>query len=162
MKAILLFLHCMLSGSLLVGCGASKPDSGRAAEIQAAKERMAMDPGPGIPPGNAKIVATIVSINTTMKGTGGKDPCGTSPCIATVRIDSVLGYGSAFPKTFSAGETITMKFANTLRPTAKDFPDVKPALPGLSVGSKFVALVNGQMTMGQTDPAYVVYGYEKR
>ena len=162
MKIIFLFFHCMLSGSLLIGCGASKPDAGRAEEIRAAKERMAMDPGPTIPPGNCKVAATVVSISTTMKGNGEKDPCGTAPCIATVRIDSVLGYGSAFPKTFSAGEKITMKFANTLRPTEKNYPDVKPALPGLSVGSKFVALVNGQMVMGQTEPAYVVYGYEKK
>ncbi|MEO8166776.1 MAG: hypothetical protein ABI623_00925 [bacterium] len=162
MKTMLVFFHCMLSGSLLFGCGASKQDSGRAEEIQAAKERMTMDPGPTIPPGNCKVSATIVSISSTMKGSSEQDPCGTAPCIATVRIDNVLGYGSAFPKTFSAGETITMKFANTLLPTEKNYPNVKPALPGLSVGSKFMALVNGQMMMGQTEPVYMVYGYEKK
>lgn len=156
------FFLCMLTGSLLLGCGASKQDAGRSEEIRAAKERMAMDPAPTIPPNNCKVAATVVAIDNSMKGTGEKDPCGAAPCIATVRIDSVLGYGSAFPKTFSAGETISMKFANTLRPTAKDYPDVKPALPGLSVGSSFVALVSGQIVMGQTEPAFVIYGYEKK
>ncbi len=121
-----------------------------------------MEPGPSVPPGNSRIAATVVSIDNALKGTGEKDPCGKAPCIATVRIDSVLGYGSAFPKTFGAGQTISIKFANTLRPTAKDYPDVKPALPGLNVGSRFVALVSGEMEVGKTEPAYVIYGYEKK
>ncbi len=162
MKTILFFFHCMLSGSLLTGCGASKQDGGRSEEIRAAKERIVMDPGPTIAPNNCKVAATVVSISNTLKGTGEKDPCGIAPCMATVRIDTVLGYGSAFPKTLSAGQTISIRFSNTLRPTAKDYPDIKPALPGLSVGSRFVALVSGQMEMGQTEPAFVIYGYEKK
>lgn len=162
MKTMLLLFHCMLSGSLLIGCGASKQDGGRAEEIRAAKERMVMDPAPTIPPNNCKVIATVEAIDRTLKGANEKDPCGKAPCMATVRIDSVLGFGSAFPSTMSAGKKIQVKFALTLSSTKEMLPEVTPALPGLSVGSTFEALINGSIEMGKTEPLFTIYGYTKK
>ncbi len=121
-----------------------------------------MDPGPTIPPNNCKVIATVEAIDRTLKGANEKDPCGKAPCMATVRIDSVLGFGSAFPSTMTAGKKIQVKFALTLSSTKEMLPEVTPALPGLSVGSKFEALINGSIEMGKTEPLFTIYGYAKK
>ncbi len=160
MKHKKFFLKWILCGTLFIGCGATKQESNHAEAIRAAKERMAMEVPPSIPPNQCRVSATVIAIDSAVRGD--KGPCATAPCMATVRIDSVLGYGSAFPKPLAPGEKLVVKFAYTLQPTTKEFPEVKPALPGLSVGARFVALVGGEMGMGQTEPAYSIYTYERQ
>ena len=78
-------------------------------------------------------------------------PCSVEPCNAAVRIDSVIAYGQSFPTALSRGETITVKFIYTTRPTERVFPEMKPSLPGLGVGSRFAADLsgNGEPMQGQ-------------
>lgn len=121
-----------------------------------------MDTPPPIAPNTCKVVAIVESIDQTLRGTNEKDPCGKAPCTATIRIDSVIGYGSAFPKTFSAGGRLQARFAFTLNATKEMMPDVKPALPGLRVGSKFIAAISATAAMGNSEPSYTIYSYEAK
>ena len=162
MKLIDSCFSTLLSGMLLIGCSATKEERNHADDTPDAKERMVIHAPIPIPPNNCKVIATIESIERTLEGTSDKDPCGKAPCMATVTIDSVLGFGSAFPSTMSAGKKIQVKFALTLSSTKELLPEITPALPGLSVGSRFEALIAGSMAMGKTEPVYTIYGYEKR
>jgi hypothetical protein len=147
---------------LLSSCGTSKQESSHAEEAKAAKERMTIDIPPPLPPGNCKVIATVELIDKTVKGTSANDPCSKAPCSATVRIDSILGYGSAFPKPLAAGQTLQVKFAHTLNPTKEMFPDIQPALPGLRVKDTFEAFISASVTMGSSEPVYTIYSYEKK
>ena len=155
-------LALVLTLFILSSCGTSKQESSHSEQIQAAKEKMITNTPLPIPPSNCKVIATVETIERTLEGTSEKDPCGKAPCMATVRIDSVLGFGSAFPSTMSAGKKIQVKFALTLSSTKEMLPEVTPALPGLSVGSRFEALINGSIEMGKTEPLFTIYGYEKK
>jgi hypothetical protein len=152
----------LLSGMLLISCGTSKEERGHSDDSRVVKEHMVIHAPVPIPPNNCRVIATIESIEKTFEGANDKDPCGKAPCLATVRIDSVLGFGSAFPSSMSAGKIIRVRFALTLNSTKEILPEVLPALPGLSVGSRFEALINGSMAMGRPDPVFTVYGYEKQ
>ena len=119
-------------------------------------------PSPPIAPGTCKVIATVERINPTLKGVSANDPCSKAPCSASVKIDSILGYGSAFPKSFAAGEIVNVRFTNTLNPTKEMFPDIKPALPGLRVKDSFEAVIGGAETAGSSEPSYTIYTYEKK
>ena len=123
---------------------------------------MIKNPPPGPAPGTCRVLAMVEAIDRTLKGTSEKDPCGKAPCMATIKIDSVLGYGSAFPAVLAPGMRLSVKFAHTLNPTKDVWPDILPPLPGLRVGVKFEALVSGQAAMGKTDPDYTIYRYTAR
>ncbi|MER3524542.1 MAG: hypothetical protein C4326_10880 [Ignavibacteria bacterium] len=112
-----------------------------------------------IPPNACRIVATIVEVDSSLKGTSEKDPCSKAPCNATVRIDSVLGYGSAFPKPIGEGSVLRVRFALTLAATDKLSPDIKPALPGLRRGERFKADLTAMPTMGSSEPSYTIQTY---
>lgn len=163
MKPTLYFSTLLFVGIILVSCKSSYTEKQQEEAIETGKkENIAMDIPKPIPPNHCKVIATIEFIDQTMKGMNEKDPCGKAPCMATVRIDSILGYGSAFGYPLSPGQNILARFAHTLNPTSETQPDVKPALPGLSVGSTFEALVNASPVMGKSDPSYSIYGYSKK
>ncbi len=107
-----------------------------------------------IAPNEARIRGTITAIYEERSGSG---PCAQAPCAATVRVDSVLGYGSAFPRPISRGEHLDVRFAFTLAPTAELDMNLDDSYPGLELGSSFRADVQGQMSPG--GPSFVVYSY---
>ncbi len=143
---------------ILLACGTSKQE--KVQGEQTAKEKLVINPPPpGPAPGTCKIVATVETIDKTLKGTSEKDPCGKAPCMATIKIDSVLGYGSAFPTVLGLGKRLTVRFAHSLNPTKDVWPEIQPPLPGLRVGAKFEALINGASLMGKTEPEFTIYSY---
>lgn len=80
-----------------------------------------------------------MTVDTLLASRSTEDPCASVPCEAIVRIDSVLGYGSAFPGAVGVGQTVRVHFRFTLASTEKLFPSMRPPYPGLSVGSRFSA-----------------------
>lgn len=118
-----------------------------------------------INPGEVRAVCTVVGIDSTRTARAG-DPCSTYPCFATIRIDSVLGYGSGFPRPLSAGESISARFAFTLAPSNEAMPNIATPLPGLEEGDAFMADIRVHPTpgagTGTGDPKFVVYDYVKR
>lgn len=119
--------------------------------------------GETIPPNRCRLVGTIVAIDSGYRSSNPDEPCSRVPCRATVRVDSVLGYGQAFPTVLSQSEEIYVKFAFTLGPTRELFPDLSESYPGIRVGSTFTADVAGTAvpTMGKVymSSAFEVYGY---
>ena len=70
------------------------------------------EPGPGVPPGQCRIVGVIVSINPILSAEG-NDPCSKAPCLARVRVNEVEGYGMGFDYRIGNRE-IDIKFVGTL------------------------------------------------
>ncbi len=126
--------------------------------------------GPGEPdrtiqisPGHCRIVGTIVSIDSVLDKDVPRDPCSIEPCNANVRVDSVIGYGNAFPP-LSPGNIIEVHFYFTLAPTTKDlFPDLTEFLPGLQAGSTFTGDIDAIPRPKQSagSKIYGIYGYRK-
>lgn len=91
-----------------------------------------------VPPGNCRITGRIISIKPNLLTSNPKNVCSQYPCFATVKIDSILGYGAAFSKPVNRGKEITLKFEYSLKPTTKElFPNMDERLPGLDVNSVF-------------------------
>ncbi|MBI5463852.1 MAG: hypothetical protein HY966_02710 [Ignavibacteriales bacterium] len=87
-----------------------------------------------VAPNVCRVIAKVVSIDSTLDKQG-ESPCGKAPCTATLRIASVLGVGSSFGSTPAVNSELKVRFLYTTGATGKLFPNMKPDLPGLSVGS---------------------------
>jgi hypothetical protein len=139
-------------------CGTSKQD-----QMESKKEsNQGAIPTPplGPPPNTCLVHARVDEINRTLSSANEKDPCSKAPCLATITIDSVLGYGSAFPAILTAGAKISVKFLHTLNPTKDVWPEIQPPLPGLRVGYRFKALMSGSVALGKKDAEYSISRYE--
>ncbi len=117
-----------------------------------------------IPPGYCRIKGTIFRIDSTLD-TNDNSPCSKAPCIALVRVDSVLGYGAGFGS-INTGAEINLKFAFTLGPTTKElFPNLSDRLPGLDLSSSFIADIKRINSINNTGAEnkkiFLVYGYTK-
>jgi hypothetical protein len=156
MRIRLFFVAMALAG--LAAC-ASQTDKSVRQETQ--KLRPISEQGERIAPGKCRIVGTIVAIDSTMEATG---PCSKAPCRAVVRVDSVLGYGSAFGNPVALQGQIPVRFAFTLAPTTKDlFPNMTDRFPGLALGSRFQTDLESAVEMKSTGgrPWYLVYDYRR-
>lgn len=143
---------------ILAGCRSSKDAQDSAKEIM--NDVRPPDPGPGVPPGQVRIVGTVVWVDSTLSGADG-DPCAMAPCMATVKVEEILGMGSGFTGTIGAGSEIKVRFQYTLGESSKVLPDLSPSLPGLAPGSRFKAdLRFGGAAMKETMAAFLVGRYE--
>ena len=114
-----------------------------------------------IPPGHCRITGTIISIDSTLERGSSKDPCSIKPCNAEVRIDSILGYGSAFPPLLT-GSLIRLHFYFTLSPTTKELlPNMSEFYPGLKTGSSFLGDIEPVIRKGKNNKIkqFAIYGY---
>jgi hypothetical protein len=76
-------------------------------------------------------------------------------------VESVIGYGSAFPTAFNAGDQISVSFAFTLHPTGQLFPRMEHHLPGLKVGQVFKADVTASdLISSDSQPELIIYTYQ--
>ncbi|HTP12598.1 MAG TPA: hypothetical protein VMM37_03185 [Bacteroidota bacterium] len=144
--------------ALLAAC-ASQSDKTVREEGQ--KPAMLGVQGEKIAPGRCRIVGTIISVDPTLEATG---PCAKAPCRAVVRVDSILGYGSAFGTPMPVHGHVPVRFAFTLAPTTEDvFPTMTSRLPGLSVGSSFRTDIESRAEMSPEGnrSSYVIYTYER-
>lgn len=93
----------------VVACRSSEDTS---KEKEVTEMQKPPEPGPGVPPGQCRIVGTIVVVDPALSGDS-NDPCSKAPCKATVRVDMVEGYGMGFEERIGNRE-IEVKFAGTL------------------------------------------------
>ena len=96
-----------------------------------------------VAPNHCRIVGTILEVQGPDRSAASGDPCSKFPCSATVLVDSVLGYGSAFPGALAPRQVIEVRFQYTLAPSREAFPSETFSLPGLSPGHRFRADVSG-------------------
>jgi len=144
---------------LALSCSAAK----KGGEKEAAQMEKPAQPGPGVPPNHCRIIGTIVSIDQ-MLATGSDDPCSKAPCVATVKVEEVVGTGSGFTDMIGSGKEIKVRFQTTLAPTQDMLPHIMPALPGLQNGSRFQADLRGSgpAMMGEKSASYTVDRYERK
>ena len=141
MKNTTLFLAAI---TLLVSCSKQTETATKESEdSKTGRPRIEMGMDGIFPVGKCRMVGTIVSIDERYTSPDAKNPCAQAPCRAVVRIDSILGYGSSFGAPLSIGQQVTMHFMFTLNPTKELFKDMAMSLPGLKVGSRFRADVEG-------------------
>ena len=143
------------------GTQSSRAKGGADSNVHAAIQLPTANPAP--PPGTCTIVGTILALDTSRAVASSAGPCTSAPCDAFVRVDSILGYGAAFPAPLGVTQTIRVHFTFTLAPTEKLFPSMSPALPGLGVGSVFSASVGAgpdQNVSGAS--SYVIGNYSVR
>ena len=89
-------------------------------------------------PGSCRLQGKIITVLNNLdpdKNT----PCGQVPCRAVVKVQQILGYGSAFGKPLAKNQEINVYFGFTLSPTSRYFPELSAPLPGLKAGDIFVA-----------------------
>ncbi len=151
MKRLSAAFSSMILFVLLLSCSSTK-------EMTDQKE-MPAPTGPGIAPGHCRIVATVVKIENDPSANA-DDPCSKAPCLATVRVENVLGTGSGFARTLPKGSEIQVRFSLTLGPTKEMLPQVTPPLPGLSVGMKFQADIAGGPGFKGDGPLYQTALYQ--
>ena len=147
---------------MLISCRSSKQEK----QDGSAQQPIPFVENKLIAPGHCRIVGTIVHIHSILVLTDKTSPCSKAPCLASVRVDSIIGYGSSFIEPLSAGDTVFIKFMFTLSPTTKElFPDMTELYPGLSMGSQFVADVvsdvPGKLYQKRSDQ-FLIYGYKRQ
>jgi len=130
-----------------------------------AKDQMTIPtPSPPIPlpPNTCRLKATIVNV-LPVSGTTAGDPCSTAPCLADVRVDSVLGYGSSFPAPLSAGNVIRLRFTFTLAPTKAMFPSMQNIPAALQSGDSFTAVLQAFETVSSAAATerFIVNDYQR-
>ena len=117
-----------------------------------------------VPPGHCRVRAEVVRIDPTLHGRSENDPCSKAPCVAWILVKNVIAHGSGTDQ-IGAGDTLQARFAFTLSPTSnEEFPTLKNQLPGLSVGSIFVAdvqLTPPHLHAEHGSKLYMIYGYRK-
>lgn len=117
-----------------------------------------------IPPGECRINAEIVKIDSTLIGNPSNDPCSKAPCIAWIKINNVIGYGAG-SVLLEKGDTLKTKFSFTLNPTTKEtFPTLNVQLPGLNEGSSFIADIQqlpSDLSGMKKESLYLINSYNK-
>lgn len=117
-------------------------------------------------PGSARLRGTIVAVKQDLLSSDPSSPCGRYPCMATVRVDSVYGYGAGFPSPMAPGEEFVATFEFTLGPTKERFPGMAESYPGLEAGSTFDADIIYMQRPGRNpdprrDGSLTIYGYQR-
>lgn len=150
-KSILLLLS-----TILIAAGTCGDRSGDEGDHESRAERAltAPDELEEAGPNEARILATVTAVFDERSESG---PCAQARCRATIRVDSVLGYGSAFPRPISTGEHMDVRFAFTLAPTDDLDLNIDDSYPGLEPGEAFWAILQGRPAPGAT--SFVVYAY---
>lgn len=150
MSRLKIFFVALLSSNciILVSCRTSQPVMKRTGEP--------------IPPNTCRVLLTVLSIDTTLQSSFPNDPCAKAPCRASVRVESVLGYGAAFTAPLSKGEVIQVHFTFTVAPTKNLFPTMDQTYPGVHVGTKFTTDLQSQQVfqgLEAQQSRYLIYGY---
>ncbi|MDQ4140160.1 MAG: hypothetical protein M3142_06510 [Bacteroidota bacterium] len=114
----------------------------------------------GIAPGHCRIIGKVIAISPQPES-GEDGICGKTPCRAKVKIKKILGYGHSFNQTLAVEQEINAYFMFSLQPTAKLLPDMTTPLPGLKIGSSFLADISPSAEVAGTSvPWYQVGVYQ--
>jgi hypothetical protein len=142
---------------LLLSCGASRRSEGEArVETSPARAEVALPRR--MAPGKGRVVGTIVSVESAGARYDSSSPCRLAPCVGVVRVDSIVGLGAGFP-ILSPGMNLNTEFVFTLGPTKDIFPDLRPAYPGLPVGSSFEADLRYRPDLRESGIEFIVDDY---
>ncbi|GEO05078.1 hypothetical protein AAE02nite_27420 [Adhaeribacter aerolatus] len=110
-------------------------------------------------PGSCRVVGRVISVLPDLEPAK-NTPCGQVPCRAVVKVERILGYGSAFGKPLAQDQEIKVYFVFTLSPSQRYFPELTTPLPGLQAGDVFQADVTRAVDGAEEkEGALQVYSY---
>ncbi len=161
------FVTCALLWWFGFACTSSRQESDAGTKKPAGNVPLPPEPGEGaqrVAPSHCRFLATVVAVDSSLMSPESTGPCSKAPCMATVRVDSVVAYGSAFPRPLAKGQLLHVRFTYTLSPTQQFFPDMKPGLPGLTPGTQFKADLEGTNAPAAAPDngiAYTIGEYER-
>ena len=121
--------------------------------------------GETVPPDHCRVTVTVLSIDPVLQSSKPDDPCAKAPCNASVRIEEVIGYGSAFPTPFVAGDVVDVYFAFTTGPTKSIFPELTLPFPGVEKGTQLTADLRAEAARRGSEEAkkkFTIFGYQVR
>ena len=167
MKFLSLFICCTIISALSITCSGTKQEAPPDSASSSGAGRPAIQ-ARNIPPNTCRLIGTVVSIDEEFRTGGPDDPCSKAPCLAVVRIESIIGYGPAFGQPLAIGREIPVLFKFTVLPTEDFLPELSRHYPGLTTGSRFRADLESlpdQMNTGDVPVRgasfkYIIYGYE--
>jgi len=160
MKKFLISLVVLISLLVLFSCKSTQQKKEQVSSGKPQKASSLKIGAHDIPPGQCRIIGTIVSIAEIQQTGNADSPCSQAPCQAIVRVDSVLGYGQGFIRPLSKSKEVQITFKFTLSPTEDLFKNMTKIYPGLEVGSKFKATVEAQQLLGNKSFKYSISEYE--
>ena len=115
-----------------------------------------------IGPNSCRIIGTLKAVEEYRDKDG---PCSTYPCVATVKINSIISRGMGFTDVLSTNNYIHLKFEFTLTPTSAEmFPKLKYRFLGLEVGDKFKGdlekIVSIEVEGTEVSEIYRIFNYD--
>lgn len=113
-----------------------------------------------IPPDHCRIIAEIISIDSTLTSTRSSDPCSKAPCKANLVIKSVVGYGSNFGTTLSTGDKLEVVFVYTTARSSPELSSNGKYYEGVNTGSRILADLRSRTKLKSADTEFFIYGYE--
>ena len=116
-----------------------------------------------LPSNTCRVLATVYQLNDPTQQANLSAPCDKAPCFGKLRIDSVIGYGAAFPRPISPGDSLAVRFMYTAGMTGIMWPELHRDLPGLSIGDTFKVDILGVNVMsrnGSPKTEFRIYVYE--
>ncbi|OJJ22296.1 hypothetical protein BKI52_06330 [marine bacterium AO1-C] len=125
----------LLAVTVMIGCWQCKPQSSAKKSTANDKQTLLLKP---IARGTIRVIAQVVKvkpINKTLQNT----PCADHPCEAMIKIEKVVGTGAFFYGEIKQGQSLEAYFTKTLASSEKNYPQLKPALPGLNLNDRFQA-----------------------
>lgn len=128
--------RALIVAGMIGSCASSRDDGGAGAPGRDLRPPAIAEP---VAPNHCRMNGTILEVRAPVATAASNDPCSKFPCAAKVRVDSVLGYGSAFPGALASGQEIEVRFLYTLGPSREAFPAETTSLPGLGPGERFSA-----------------------
>ena len=137
MQLLIRWVVLLMTLAIILSC--NKARDGQIARESEAPKPPSILAQKGVAPNSCRIIGTVIAIDSETLSSGTKDPCSKVPCRATVKVDSVLGYGQGFTGPLSVGKTVAAQFKFTLSPTKDLFPGMNLNLPGLQLNSRFRA-----------------------
>jgi hypothetical protein len=122
-------------------------------------EDIGLEDGGLVPPGVYRIRGTVMQIYPILES--GEGVCAQAPCLAAVRVDTVLGQGaSTKPGILNKGQRVDVYFRYSTAATAGRFPDVEPALPGVKPGTPFSADISVAPESSGNRYVFELYDYK--
>lgn len=107
----------------------------------------------------AKITATLLSIDFSRDSSDANSPCFKAPCHALIRIEKIERKGRLFH--VPGSDEISVFFTFTLYPSDENlFPGSGKKYPGLKVNDKFEAVIESRPSMNG-ESRYIISDYKK-
>ncbi len=147
----------LLLTGFLPSCSGSKDSGARSLNLP-------VQQSPSLPPNTCRFAGTVMTVLPPDSGRG-DGPCSKVSCTADVRVDSILGYGSAFPYPLAAGTVVRLRFTYTLTPSTTLFPGTHDLPSPLVAGDAFRGMMEGAegLAKGSGSPmAFTVSTYQKK